>query len=87
MPPALNLGEVAAFREPLKIFRGELSSGDAQSGEFLADKWVSGHRAIKAPGAAVGKAVAMRRAAPPHSVARDLKNAPAALPRGGAGLS
>src|SRR5258705_9228421 len=45
--PALNLGEVAAFREPLKVFRGELSSGDAQSGEFLADERVSGHAPLK----------------------------------------
>src|SRR5258706_8158847 len=47
MPPALNLGEVAAFREPLKVFRGELSSGDAQSGEFLADERVSVHAPLK----------------------------------------
>src|SRR5258705_1623816 len=49
--PALNLGEVAAFREPLKVFRGELSSGDAQSGEFLADERVSGHARLKRSGA------------------------------------
>src|SRR5258705_12216898 len=45
--PALNLGEVAAFREPLKVFRGELSGGYAQSGEFLADERVSGHVPLK----------------------------------------
>jgi hypothetical protein len=48
MTPALNFCEVAVFREPLKIFRGELSRGDAQSGELLADERVSGHGAIEA---------------------------------------
>jgi hypothetical protein len=53
--PALNLSQVAAFREPLKIFRSELSGGDAQCGEFLADVGVSGHCAIKAQSASAGK--------------------------------
>ena len=48
MTPALNFCQVTVFREPLKIFRGELSSGDTQPGELLADEWVSGHGAIEA---------------------------------------
>jgi hypothetical protein len=47
--PALDFRLVAVLREALKVFRGDLFSRDALSGELLADKRISGHRTIKAP--------------------------------------
>ncbi len=44
---AFNLREVTVFREPLEVFRRKLSGSDAQSGEFLADEWVSKHTLLK----------------------------------------
>ncbi len=43
LAPALDFGLVSLFRKALEIFRGQLLSGRALPGEFLADKRVSWH--------------------------------------------
>jgi hypothetical protein len=45
--PALDFGEVTVLRKSLKVFRGELSGGDPQSGELFADVRVWGHAPLK----------------------------------------
>src|SRR5258706_11724011 len=54
MAPALDLSLVPILREALKVFRSVLSGGVAFPSEFLADKRIAWHGAIKAPRAAVG---------------------------------
>jgi hypothetical protein len=44
---AVDLGVVALFWKALEIFRGQLFGGGALFGDFLADKRVSWHGAIK----------------------------------------
>jgi hypothetical protein len=56
--PALDLGLISVLREARKILRRKLFGGRALPSEFLADERVSGHGAIKAPRAAVGKLIA-----------------------------
>jgi hypothetical protein len=53
--PALDFGEVTVLRKPLKVFRGELSGGDALPGELLADVRVSGHAPLKRGRSGQGK--------------------------------